>query len=383
MCDIEAAARQAVEFATGRARAGPSVLRHRDAGVTWDHDMPTSLTPSEIHDASLAAKVEFLLQPASYPESTRGVCAIETHMSWVFLTDRHAYKLKKPIKLAFLDFSTLERRKHYCEEEVRLNRRLAPSVYLGTVPIATSTAGEMFLGGPGAAAEWLVKMHRLPADRMLDQAIRLGNASAEDVDRFAQRLAAFYRAAPPVTMVAEDYRRRFEAWVAENLDELRDCEPILPAAMVESVHSIQLGVLRNMPELFDNRVAEHRIIEAHGDLRPEHVCLGPEPDVIDCLEFNREFRLLDPVDELAFFSLECEILGAPDIGNRVLDRYLQDTHDAPPWRLLCFYKSYRACLRAKIAVWHIREPDGRAGAKWPALAQRYLALADGYARQLV
>jgi uncharacterized protein len=359
------------------------VLRHRDAGHTRNHDMRTSLTPSAIHDADFAAKVEFLLQPASYSESTRGVSAIETHMSWVFLTDRHAYKLKKPIKLAFLDFSTLARRKYYCEEEVRLNRRLAPSVYLGTVPIAIGTAGEMCLGGPGAAADWLVKMRRLPADRMLDQVIRLGKAAAEDVDHFAQRLAAFYRAAPPVTIEAEDYRRRYEAWVAGNLDELRDCEPILPAAPVERVHATQLGVLRDMPELFDSRVAEHRIIEAHGDLRPEHVCLGPEPEVIDCLEFNREFRLLDPVDELAFFGLECEILGAPDIGNRVLDQYLQDTHDAPPWRLLCFYKSYRACLRAKIAVWHVREPDGRAGAKWPALAQRYLALADVYAGQLV
>lgn len=344
--------------------------------------MSTLLAPSRIRDAELAAKVELLLQPVSYLEPTRGVDAIETHMSWVFLTDLYAYKLKKPIRLAFLDFSTLERRMHYCEEEIRLNRRLAPAVYIGTVPITMGTFGKISIGGAGPAVDWLVKMHRLPANRMLDQAIQSGTVSTEDIDQLARRLAVFYRAARPVAMKPVEYRRRFETWVAENLGELTHCEPILPAAAVERVHSIQLGMLREMPEFFDNRVANHRIVEAHGDLRPEHVCLGPEPEVIDCLEFNREFRLLDPVDELAFFALECEMLGAPEIGNRVLDRYRRDANDDPPPRLLNFYKSYRACLRTKIAVWHLREPDGRDAAKWPALAQRYLALAEAYAERM-
>jgi uncharacterized protein len=344
--------------------------------------MSTLLAPSSSRDAELTAKVEFLLQPASYLEPTRRVDAIETHMSWVFLSDLYAYKLKKPIRLAFLDFSTLERRKHYCEEEVRLNRRLAPAVYIGTVPITIGTFGKMSLGGTGPAVDWLVKMHRLPANRMLDQAIRSGTVATEDIDQLARRLAEFYRAAPPVAMMPVEYRRRFETWVAENFDELRHCEPILPAAAVERVHSIQFGMLRDMPGLFDNRVANRRIVEAHGDLRPEHICLGPDPEVIDCLEFNREFRLLDPVDELVFFALECEMLGAPEIGDRVLDRYRRDTDDDPPISLRNFYKSYRACLRAKIAIWHVREPDGRDAAKWPALAERYLALAEAYAKRL-
>lgn len=344
--------------------------------------MSTLMAPPGMLDSELAVKIEFLLQPASYLEPTRGVNAIETHMSWVFLTDLYAYKLKKPIRLAFLDFSTLERRKHYCDEEIRLNRRLAPAVYIGTVPITVGATGKMSLGGAGSAVDWLVKMHRLPASRMLDQAIRAETVSSEDIDELARRLAAFYRTAPPLAMMAADYRRRFESWVAENLDELRHCEPIVPAVTVERVHSIQLGMLRGMPGVFENRVANHRIVEAHGDLRPEHVCLGPEPEVIDCLEFNREFRLLDPVDELAFFALECEMLGAPEIGDRVLDRYRRDADDHPPPSLLNFYKSYRACVRAKIAVWHVREPDGRDASKWPVLAERYLALADGYAQRL-
>jgi uncharacterized protein len=344
--------------------------------------MSTLMAPPGMLDSELAAKIEFLLQPASYLEPTRGVNAIETHMSWVFLTDLYAYKLKKPTRLAFLDFSTLERRKHYCDEEIRLNRRLAPAVYIGTVPITVGATGKMSLGGAGSAVDWLVKMHRLPANRMLDQAIRAGTVSSEDIDELARRLSAFHRTAPPVAMMPVEYRRRFETWVAENLDELTCCKPILPAAAVRRVHSIQLGVLQHNPGVFDQRVADHRIIEAHGDLRPEHVCLGPEPEVIDCLEFNREFRLLDPVDELAFFALECETLGAPEIGERVLERYRRDADDHPPSSLLNFYKSYRACVRAKIAVWHVREPDGRDVAKWPMLVERYFALADAYAQCL-
>ena len=121
--------------------------------------------------SSLDAKVHFLLQPESYPEPTLKVEAVETHMSCVFLTDQFAYKLKKPVKTSFLDYSTVELRRHFCEEEIRLNKRLAPTVYLSTVAI-TRRDGEMVVGGDGPAIDWLVKMRRLPRDRMLDQAIR-------------------------------------------------------------------------------------------------------------------------------------------------------------------------------------------------------------------
>lgn len=333
-------------------------------------------------DADLEAKVRFLRQPASYPEPTAGVSAVETHMSWVFLTDRFAYKLKKPVHFPFLDFSTLARRKHFCEEEIRLNRRLAPSVYLGTVAIRRAAGGALSLAGRGAAVDWLVKMHRLPAERMLDQAIRMGSVTSEDIDRFARRLAAFYRAAPPIAIAAADYRARFAAAVAANLAELQMFDAILPDHRVAQVHARQLDLLREAPELFDGRVADRRIVEAHGDLRPEHVCLGPEPQVIDCLEFNVDFRVLDPVDELSFFAVECEMLGAPAIGAAVLERYRRESADAPPPRLLAFYKCYRACLRAKIALWHLREPRPRTPEHWPALARRYLDLAESTAAPL-
>jgi aminoglycoside phosphotransferase family enzyme len=134
--------------------------------------------------------------------------------------------------------------------------------------------------------------------------------------------------------------------------------------------------------VFDARVRARRIIEAHGDLRPEHICLTDPPVIIDCLEFNRNLRLLDPVDELSFLGLECERLGAPLVGATMLDLYREATGDAPAEELIAFYKSYRACLRAKIAAWHLRDSEIREPEKWPALARTYLELANAHAAGL-
>jgi RNA 3'-terminal phosphate cyclase (ATP) len=325
--------------------------------------------------ADLAAKVEFLHQASSYPEPTRQVTAIETHMSWVFLTDRHAYKLKKPVRFPFLDFSTLALRRHFCEEEIRLNKRLAPDVYIRAVPLARAGDGSFLLENAGTTVDWLVKMRRLPGDRMLDQAIRSGTLNEADIERVADRLAEFYRDAPPIEIRAADYLRRFERDAAGNRDELRRVSEMLPRDHVERVHAAQLALLRDAPDLFERRVEESRIIEAHGDLRPEHVFLAPEPQIIDCLEFNREFRLLDPVEEIAFLGIECELLGAAWIGDFVLERYRRATGDDPPRALIDFYKSYRAALRSKLAIWHLREPRIRDPQRWPVQARRYLELA--------
>jgi aminoglycoside phosphotransferase family enzyme len=345
--------------------------------------MPIAPEASQGLDGALAAKVRFLLQPASYPEPTQEVRAIETHMSWVFLTDRFAYKLKKPVRFPFLDFSTVELRRHFCEEEIRLNRRLAPRVYIGTLPLTAAEGGALSIAGTGHAIDWLVKMHRVNAERMLDYAIQHDTATSEDIDRLAWRLAAFYRAAPPVEITPLEYRQRFEADVTGNLEELRKFQGVLDPDAVERIHSRQFAVLRDASWLLDRRVAERRIIEAHGDLRPEHVLLETDPQIIDCLEFKFEYRVLDPVDELAFLGVECEMLGAADVGITVLDRYRQCANDDPPSRLIDFYRCYRACLRSKISIWHIREATVRDPARWPALAKRYLALADRYAGKLL
>jgi aminoglycoside phosphotransferase family enzyme len=336
----------------------------------------------DVETLPLEPKVAFLKRPQSYPEATGRVETIETHMSWVFLTQDYAYKLKKPVRYDFLDFSTVAARRRDCEEEVRLNRRLAAGVYLGMVALTRDVAGALGLESAGTPVDWLVKMRRLPAHRMLDRAIREGSVRRAELFRVAETLARFYRAAPSVPMTPVAYRRRLETDIRDNQRELTSPAFRLPESVVRRVSAAQLELMERTPGLLDQRVVEGRIIEAHGDLRPEHICLGPEPAIIDCLEFKREFRLLDPADELAFLAMECEHLGAPEVGELFFAAYRRITGDQPSEELVYLYKSYRACLRAKIAIWHTREQTGRRAVHWSRVAQAYLHRADAYAAEL-
>lgn len=329
----------------------------------------------------LQAKLAFLSRPENYPEGTSAVEVVQTHMSCVFLTDRHAYKLKKPVRYDFLDFSTLEARRIDCEEELSLNRRLAHDVYLEIVPLSCSRNGQLALGFAGETVDWLVKMRRLPASSMLDRAIRDGNVSRADVRRFVLVLADFYLRSKPVTMDAVRYRRRFRQDIRVSRRALSVPDYHLPPVLVRSVTTMLAGVLEKAPSMFDQRVAGHRIVEGHGDLRPEHVCLGPEPLFIDCLEFDAALRTLDPADELAYLAMECEFAGAAWIGEWVLDTYQEATGDELPSCLVSFYKGYRAIVRAKLSAWHLNDRlDAAEQGKWIARAGRYLELAAHHAR---
>jgi aminoglycoside phosphotransferase family enzyme len=328
----------------------------------------------------LRAKVACLSRPESYPDKPAAVEVVQTHMSVVFLTGQHAWKLKKPVRHEFLDFSTLEARRADCEEELRLNRRLARDVYLEIVPLVVTPKGALCLGGDGVPVEWLVKMRRLPSQLMLDDAIRHGNVNRQDVRRLSLALADFYRRAEPVALDAALYRQRLERDIHANREGLTPPEYSMPAALVQSITASQLALLAREASLFDARVTQRRIVEGHGDLRPEHVCLGPEPLFIDCLEFSRDWRVLDPADELAYLALECEYAGAPWIGEVVFETYREATGDDPPAALVRFYKAYRATVRAKLSAWHLKDnPDPADQGKWIARAQRYLELADRYA----
>ena len=326
-------------------------------------------------------KVAFLRQPDVYPDRPERIDVVETHMSWVFLTERLAYKLKKPVRYDFLDFSTLEARHKNCEREVRLNRRLAGDVYLGTVPLTIQGGDDLQLGGEGRVVDWLVQMRRLPADRMLDAAIHEKTVDAEDVRKLSQVLADFYRLSLPLPISPAEYRRRFEEDIQSNLIELSQTRYALPKAQVDRLAAAQGQFLTEQGGLLEQRARDGRIIDAHGDLRPQHIFLTPAPVIIDCLEFNRQFRILDPVDELAYLAMECERLGASATGDQVLCHYSNATGDTCPTELIEFYKSFRACLRAKIAVWHIVDHHVRDHQRWLRLARTYLDLAERYLRR--
>ena len=333
-------------------------------------------------DFGLAAKVRALRDAATYPDAPRTIEARETHMSWVFLTEHHAYKLKKPVRYDFLDFGTLEKRRADCEEEVRLNRRLAPDIYLGVVALTVDARGILQLDGGGQTVEWLVKMRRLPAAHMLDQRIRAGHLDDAELRRVALRLADFYRRCLPAVSDADTYRARFAAAIELNRRELARPEFELPVATISAGHAAQIDFLAHDATLLDARVEAGRIVEGHGDLRPEHICLQPEPAIIDCLEFSHDFRIVDPADELAFLTVECAYLGAPAAGELLASACLAATGDQPPQRLVTFYKLFRATMRARLAIWHVQELEPNDWPRWRQSAQAYLALAAAYAREL-
>lgn len=343
-------------------------------GGTGPRASPAAHPASEEIDTG--AKLAFLRRPTSFPDPTRRVDTVETHMSWVFLTDDYAYKLKKPVRLAPFDARTLAARRRYCNDEVRLNRRLAPDVYLGVVALRVDAHGRLRLGGDGAVVDWLVQMRRLPARHMLDHALRAGTLHRDDLRRVAAHLAAFYLAAPRLTIDAGAYRAAFARDVDRNRRAL--VRPVygLAPGPVRDLCAAQRALLAARPDWFDERVKSHRIVDGHGDLRPEHVCLAPRVAIIDCLEFARAPRIVDPADELGFLALECERLGSPAAALRLLRTYGELTGDRPRAGLVHFYQGFRAGLRARIAIRHLDEEQFRHAPEWRRRAEAYLGLAQ-------
>ena len=252
--------------------------------------------------ATTEDKVHFLSSASAYRALTP-VEVQETHMAWVFLAGDRAYKLKKPVKYAFLDFSTLEAREHVCREELRLNRRLAPDTYLDVVPLTQDASGKLAIGGKGPTVDWLVKMRRLPANRMLDHLILQGEITPPDIDALSGVLSSFYKGVAPMPLSAEDYLHVFVEEHEENRRILLQVDHNLPREELELIFAAIESALAAR-HLIASRAETHRIVDGHGDLRPEHVCLIDPTVIIDCLEFNPRLRMVDPFDELAYLGME-------------------------------------------------------------------------------
>lgn len=330
----------------------------------------------------LEAKVALLRLSQTYPHRPVRVDVIETHMSWVFLTPQLVFKLKKPVRYDYLDFSTLAARKMYCEEELRLNPCLAPGVYIGVVPLARDSAGNTRVEGPGTVIDWLVKMHRLPAERMLDFLIERHALELAEVHAVAESLAHFYKSSESIGLSGDEYRELYANKIRVNRAGLTDPVYELPAGLIDAVHDTQEEFLARSTELFDRRAVDGRIVEGHGDLRPEHVCLQSPPVIFDRLEFNRAFRIIDTADELAYLAMECERLGAPPLESELFGVYRRITGDHPPPELVRFYKAHRACVRARLAIWHLRDQEKSTWPHWRAVAGEYLRLAQSYGSKL-
>lgn len=334
------------------------------------------------HSCSLEKKVAFLKQANAYSFPVHHVETKETHMSWVFLVDNFVYKLKKNNCYLLLDLTTLESRYFNCLEEVRLNRRLAPEIYLGIIALCIEKNGELKLEGKGEIIDWLIKMKRIPDEDMLDQAIKNKKINKETISPAANLLVNFYKHSAPIVMNAEQFKEKLKHEIDIIYKEIIDPLFGLPELIIDQIQETLVTFLKDNAAVFNKRITDGRVIEAHGDLKPEHICIGPQPAIIDCLEFNRDLRLLDSAEELSFLDIECERLGDFTTGKMFFDIYREQMGNQIPETLIYFYKSKRAFLRTYLVIRHIKESHYKDDPKWINTANIYLTLSEKYSKQL-
>jgi len=325
------------------------------------------------------ATLAFLMSPHAHGPNTGPIELIETHMSWVVLDNEQALKLKKPVCYPPLyDCRTLQARERDARSELRLNRRLAPEVYLGLLAVQRegnrlSLLPEAALPAPGQTVDWLVQMRHLPADRMLDRLIRASNLQTAQVDALALTLSRFYQQATPAPIDAEAYLAQLRLEQHRHRQLLT--QPRFGLTMAGPALDKIDNALAQQADLLRQRVRQRRIIDGHGDLRPEHVCLTDPPVVIDCLAFSDQLRWVDAFDELVALALECERLGAAWVGKQLLARCAERLEDAPPPALLQLYRATRGLLRARLAVAHLLDARPLHPERWLALGRQYIELA--------
>jgi aminoglycoside phosphotransferase family enzyme len=330
---------------------------------------------------SLADKVAFLSKPDAYPQGARDLQRKETHMSWVFLAGDHVYKLKKPVRFPYLDYSTLEKREAACRAELALNRRLAPDVYETVMPLTRGPQG-LRLGGDGDIVDWLVVMRRLDETQTLEYAIETGTVSAAQLDHVVATLVDFYRRARPVFTSPASITGHWWQRLAYNKRVLLDPRLGMPAGLVHCVDRAQRRFLERRAELLAARARDRAIVDGHGDLRPEHIWLTEPVTIIDCLEFDARLRAVDPFDEIAYLCVECERLGGKWASEHIRRRAIYSLRDHLNEQLFIFYRCHRATLRARLTIAHMLEPHPRTPEKWPRLARTYLRIAAADAARL-
>ncbi len=337
---------------------------------------------SRVTQPSTATILRFLRDPGSYPERPDSVSVMETHISWIVLTNQFAYKLKKPVRFEFLDFSTPHAREVACAEELRLNRRLAQQTYLCLIAITADARGHLALDGEGQPVDYLIKMRRLPRQVALDEMIRTRRLQKCQIRELVTYLAHFYQHLPSKTTEPRLYHNNLLEHCLANRAALLKSSQGDQQQAVNRIHSALCQSLWLEFELFEKRAREGRIVDGHGDLRAEHVYLESPPAVIDCVEFSTEFREVDAVDDLCFLAMDCDRLGAHQVGEQLLTKWQTISGDQPPEVVLNFYKSYRSCVRAKVASLCLQQSDGVLHKHHVRQLHQYLQWAEHYAGRL-
>ncbi len=331
--------------------------------------------------AQLSPLVQALLEGKTYPEQPESVDLVQTQMSFVFLLGDFVYKIKKPVNFGFLDFSTLEKRRYYCQQEVTLNRRLNPEMYIGVVEI-TQNGDNFSIDGPGEPVEYAVKMRQIPLERTLDRILATGEVVPEMLDKVAQKLVDFHQSSESnakiskygdVTAITQNTDENFSQ-TQQYIDRSLSQEPY------DTIKAYTNSFLKN-GQLFRRRVEEGKIKDCHGDLHSAHICFGDKVYIFDCIEFNDRFRYSDVASEIAFLAMDLDFHGRPDLSKHFVDAYVYISGDRELLQLLDFYKCYRAYVRGKVESFKLDDPHISDEEKKEVLnvARRYFTLADSYA----
>jgi aminoglycoside phosphotransferase family enzyme/predicted kinase len=327
--------------------------------------------------------VKALLEPKAYPEAAGKIELMQTQMSFVFLTDRFVYKVKKAVDLGYLDYTTLDKRHFFCQKEVELNRRLCPETYLGVLPV-TEDRGEIRIGGRGEAIEYAVKMRRLPQEKMMNVLLANDGVSAEMVGGVAKKLADFHKKAetnPEISAFGEI--KAITINTNENFDQTENyIGRVISKDNYRRIKEYTDSFVNRNTPLFQKRVKEGRIRDCHGDLHAAHICFTDNICIYDCIEFNDRFRYCDVASEMAFLAMDLDHYGRADLSRSLINAYVAESGDKELLKLLGFYKTYRAYVRGKVESFKLDDPyiADEEKKKTRDIAASYFDLARAYTR---
>jgi len=325
--------------------------------------------------------IQALLNPEIYPEKPPSIEMIQTQMSFILLAGDYVYKIKKPVNLGYLDYTSLDKRKFYCDKEVELNQRLCPDDYLGVVPISGNKQG-FIIGGDSEAIEYAVKMRHLPADRMLDVLLSQNRVSHEVIGLIAKKMADFHNTAETSADISSF--GKLDTIIQNTEENFSQTEKYFDIAISEDTYSRIMNYTRQFikakSNLFKKRVSENRMRDCHGDLHSAHICLTDKICIYDCIEFNDRFRYCDVASEIAFLAMDMDYHGHSELSRDFINSYVEESRDRKIPKLLDFYKCYRAYVRGKVNCFKLDDPHVSEKEKeiTQATAKRYFELAESY-----
>jgi aminoglycoside phosphotransferase family enzyme len=333
--------------------------------------------------------VNFLLQPAAYDLPVSGVKLVQTHISYVFIIDDFVYKFKKPVDFGFLNFTSLDKRHHFCQQELILNRRLCPSIYLDLVAL-TKADNSFSLTSPdqankGPIVEYGIKMKRMPEEQMMLNIIKSGRLDPAMIDAICDVLVPFYSKAEGGPAIQEFGRpEAVSINIFENFTQTETFidSPALSKKQFDCIKNFSSTFLQQ-DELFAARISAGRIRDCHGDLYSANICLADQVYIFDCIEFNERFRYCDVASDIAFLAMDLDYHGLSSLSEHFISRFIDKSGDAGLQAMLNFYKCYRAYVRGKINLFTANAPevDQETKLQCQEMAGKYFQLAERYATQ--